>query len=738
MRLVKAIETPGTNTAATTSALLIAQQVAGKAARDALFLSSFPAAHLPAAMAAGAVLSFAAVYWLSVVMVRRSPATLLPILLAVSALGYALEWLLSYSAPSATALAVYFHTALFGPVLLSTFWSMINERFDPHAAKAAVARIAGGGTLGGVLGGVAVWRASTMVKPVEVLLLLGTLNLLALAGAIVTRARKDVATSEAEAANQRSAEVISPLGTLRAEPFLRNLALLVALGTATSAILDYIFSSQAVAAFGKGQALLSFFSLFWLAVGVLSFVLQVAFGRVALEKLGLAVSIAVMPGLIILGGAFGMAVPGLVSASLLRGAEAVQRNTLFRSAYELLYTPLAEQSKRATKVLIDVGFDRLGTVIGSGIALFALWAFTHTSSSFLLGAVVALALATLPVARGLHAGYVQALQQGLQDGAAKLEEDAAQERHSTGWRHTGVPERERLIQRIEEMHPGGLTALLESNGEGVKDAAAVSAAESLAASEQLLEAVRDLLSSNLEKARLALSRLQAGGPEVACAILLLAHRDLHGDALKGLQNIAPGITGQLIDALLDPRVDFDMRRRIPRVMRKSGSQRAAEGLLLGLNDARFEVRYECGRALLVLTRDNAQIVISQEKAIEAIEREVTDEKRILNNVAGQFDDDASDNGRQSLVDGLVRDRVDRTLEHIFTILCLHLDREPLRMAFRALHHEDTKYRGTALEYLNTVLPPQIRDLVWPFLGQTTPLRSARAASDLLAELTLAG
>src|SRR6187402_504382 len=66
--------------AAVVSALMIAQQVAGKAARDALFLSSFHTAKLPVAMAGGAVLSLLAVWCLSKVMARYSPGVLSPIL----------------------------------------------------------------------------------------------------------------------------------------------------------------------------------------------------------------------------------------------------------------------------------------------------------------------------------------------------------------------------------------------------------------------------------------------------------------------------------------------------------------------------------------------------------------------------------------------------------------------------------------------------------------------------------
>ena len=408
MRLYKPLETPGANWAAGTSLALIAQQVAGKAARDALFLSSFHASSLPLVMAAAAALSLAAVAWLSRAMSRRSPAAILPLLLGLSACAFGAEWSLADAFPRTVAVLVYLHTALFGPTVTTTFWSLVNERFDPHAAKRAVARIASGGTLGGVLGGLAAWRASTLMALPTLLLLLASLNVAGVVGSLLTTARRGkLHRAPAPAPAEAETEVVSPFAELARAPFLRNLAILVAVGAATSTLLDYVFSAQAVAAYGKGTPLLSFFSLFWLAVSVLSFLLQTTLGRVALERLGLAVSIAVLPGIIIMGGAVGLAVPGLFSAALLRGAEAVQRNTVFRSAYELLYTPLSAARKRSTKAVIDVGFDRLGTVLGSGVAIASIHLFAPHTVTILLGAVVVLALLTLPLVRQLHVGYLQ-------------------------------------------------------------------------------------------------------------------------------------------------------------------------------------------------------------------------------------------------------------------------------------------------------------------------------------------
>jgi hypothetical protein len=157
-------------------------------------------------------------------------------------------------------------------------------------------------------------------------------------------------------------------------------------------------------------------------------------------------------------------------------------------------------------------------------------------------------------------------------------------------------------------------------------------------------------------------------------------------------------------------------------------------LLLGLADERFEVRYECGLALLRLSDGHPELDISREKVSNAIRAELERGKRISEGASAPFDDDPNDDDYGSLVDGLVRERVSRGLEHVFTLLALHFEREPLRMAFRALYHDDMTYRGTALEYLDTVLPAEIHEILWPHLGTVAPLPTARAPHELLAEL----
>jgi hypothetical protein len=76
-----------------------------------------------------------------------------------------------------------------------------------------------------------------------------------------------------------------------------------------------------------------------------------------------------------------------------------------------------------------------------------------------------------------------------------------------------------------------------------------------------------------------------------------------------------------------------------------------------------------------------------------------------------------------------QERALASLEHVFTVLSLGLEREPLLLAYRALASAEQGIRGTALEYLETVLPPAIREAIWPYLGGAQEPRSLTRSLD---------
>ncbi|WP_437951427.1 hypothetical protein WME98_11775 [Sorangium sp. So ce296] len=771
--------------AALASGAMIAQQVAGRATRDALFLSAFGAADVPKVMAAGAVLSFAAVLLLSRALLQLSPARVVPATCAASSVLLGLEWALALRAPGAAALVFYLHVAVFGATLISAFWSLVNERFDPHTARRSMGRIAGGGTLGGVIGGAFAWRAGHLVDaPTMLLALAGLSGLAALAtyllGAGLPGATAAGAEGHAEhhagaAASGSSAAsaAASPSGlrALRESPHLRDLALLVGLGAVSGALFDVALSAEAAHAMRDRNELLSFFALFHLSVSLLSFLVQSLAATFSLDRLGLAATIGILPAAVLTSSLSIVVAPRLWSASIVRATEAVLRNSLFRSGYELLYTPLPPDQKRSIKTLIDVGFDRIGTAAGSGLAMVLLALAPDASLPLLIGLGTAAAGVTLLFTPRLHRGYVAALEGSLRSGAVSLDPanvvDATTRRTLSGT--VDALSRDKVLAELAALRRG--TAARADAGRAHGDGERISfagppisarppvsagapgdgprapagerktaegplsarSASAALSSDPVLAAVADLRSGEPERIRRALAALaREPDPALVPHLLPLLERDgLISEAIRALRAVAPRATGQLLDALLDPAVSLAVRRRIPRVLQACPTQRAADGLMLGLADERFEVRYQSGVALARLLQQRAPIHLRRDDVIAAATREIEIDRRVWD----AQPPNASPPAEAPLSARLLVERTSRSLEHVFRVLSLCLEREPLEIAYRALHADDAHLRGTALEYLENVLPAPIRESLWPYLGArpTAPAEPLTAAEPRAGE-----
>ena len=83
-------------------------------------------------------------------------------------------------------------------------------------------------------------------------------------------------------------------------PYLRDLALIVALGAATEALLDFVLTARRRDHF-PGPALMSFFALFHTGIGWLALAVQMTLARPALGRLGLAGTVAIRPATVALG-----------------------------------------------------------------------------------------------------------------------------------------------------------------------------------------------------------------------------------------------------------------------------------------------------------------------------------------------------------------------------------------------------------------------------------------------------
>jgi len=705
-----------TTIAVAAAAVTIAFQLAGKATRDALFLSTFSIAALPRMLIAAALVSAALTVLLTRLMARTGPGRLMPPLFALSGALLLGEWWLTGMAPAAAAVLVYLHFAGLGALLVSGFWALVNERFDPRTARGAIRRVTTGASLGALLGGILSERIGASLDVAAMLPVLASLHFVA--AWLATRLRLPRGSTASPAAAHHSEGDRTAPEILAASPYLRGLALLVILTAAAEGLLDYVFKAGATGAVPDGPTLLRLFAAFYTGTAVLSIVVQLLLLRPLLSRLGIARSAALLPAGVTVGAAGCVVFPGLGSVIAVRAVEVVLRSSAFRAAYEMLFTPVTPREKRATKLLLDVGAARVGDITG-GLLVQAALVTGLAAAAPLLGATILLSLGALLVARRLHLGYVGALERNLQERAGDLARSADLDAQSV-------------------LHTFGAFDLSALRATPSDDSAARPAVPPLPATPGPAPAdpgahrLAALASLDAARVRAALAEGPITPELVESVIGLVAWDEVAPVAIAALHSVAREETNRLVAHLLDPDEDFAVRRRIVLVLAGVPSREAFEGLVQALGDRRFEVRYRAGRALSRLAVEMPDLAVERERIIAAILREVAVGRSVWESrrLIDQSDDDGS-----PMEWDLVRDRATRSLEHVFSLLSLILPRETLRLAFQGLHTGDRHLRGTALEYLETVLPEPVREKLWPFLEvHGRPAESGRSPERVVQDL----
>jgi len=688
---VLAAERRATHLAMTAAALALAHHVAARSLREGLFLSTFPVSELPKAMLGAALFAIPMALLVAHWMTRFGPGRLTPILFLLSACASVAEWWLLPSLPRGIAIAVYLHVSIGGALLVSAFWSIVNERFDPHTLKAIVGRIGGFCTLGGLAGGLMMERVAHALSARTSLLLLGLIALVA--SLFMQRlGRTLVPAKHAEEGEGLKAKE-------RLTGYLRTLALLVACTAAVSAFGDFALKQAAAARFTNLESLVRFFAVFYTGAALASFLIQVLISRHLLDAIGVGRTLAVPPLFSIVLGSLSLLAPSLVTIGAMRGSDLALGPSLYRTAFEPLFTPVAAASKRRSKALIDVVFDKGGETLASLSILALLSAaplLLPRAPSALL--VLSSALAVLLSLRA-HRGYVIELEASLRAGTSNDLPDADDARRLLTLGTTMDFNREQMIAQIAHLRQA------KTEPREPPPAALPVANEPV---EQLVSALRVLLGRDVNAIRALLSGAPLDPRLAAFVIPHLGHQVLAKPAVEALRAMGPAAFGVLSEAMHSPSLPTVVRRRIPHVLRSARGDRVVRSLFGALSCSALEVRYRAALALSEVIRDEHEHELEPAQVYALV----------LNEVA--------------------RGPLDRAaIDHVFALLALTLHRGSLELARQGVLSDDRKLRGTALEYLESLLPEAVRTPVVAALAEHAGPRDVaqrQSNIDLLSEL----
>lgn len=336
--------------------LLTSTQHLLRPARNAFFLSTAGAENLPWVYIATAVVSAITtiVYGrLSTVASyrRQSAATF-----GVVIFSLILFWRVLQQPTGWLAGAFYVWMNVFSLLLISQFFLLSSDLFDPRQAKRVFGIIGAGGLAGGVVGSAAAGLIAAPIGSVN-LLLLGA-GLLSVCIAMSLRVIR--LTGPTKPARPRPGTAVrrerlaAGLRSLRRLPHLSRIAQLIFVTVLVSTLVDWMFSSLVESAIPAREAQTQFFGRTFAVFNGLALVFQIAATTTVLRVFGLAGALAILPASMGLGAAGILILPGLIMATAAKGFDMTFRNSLDQSARELLYLPVPTALKRRAKPFVDV------------------------------------------------------------------------------------------------------------------------------------------------------------------------------------------------------------------------------------------------------------------------------------------------------------------------------------------------------------------------------------------------
>ena len=270
-------------------------------------------------------------------------------------------------------------TSVFNLFVVSVFWSFMTDLYRPAQSQRLFGLVAVGGTLGAILGSTITSALVPLLGPVNLLLVSALLL------EIAARAARALDGQEASLAQGARLEasataggddqvigggVLDGIRHVIRSPYLLGIAALMLLFTIASTFLYFQQAAIVARVFeGNPQARTRLFASLDLAVNVLTLATQVFLTGRLLRWLGVAVSLAFLPLMTLIGfGLLGLA-PALTVLVVFQVLRRAGNFAIQRPAREVLYTVLPRTDKYKAKNFNDTFVYRAGDQLGA-------WSYT--------------------------------------------------------------------------------------------------------------------------------------------------------------------------------------------------------------------------------------------------------------------------------------------------------------------------------------------------------------------------
>ena len=188
------------------------------------------------------------------------------------------------------------------------------------------------------------------------------------------------------------------------------------------------------------------------------------------------------------------------------------------------------------------------------------------------------------------------------------------------------------------------------------------------------------------------------------------------DAIDALAGFGDAIVGTVRDFLVDPLVPREIRRELPELLVRIGTANARFVLMENLTERDTKIRFRIIRALNRLAQPGPMRV--DVKLVDLVlHAEILGLYR-SHQVLGAVERYA---GAPEFVEPALRDAIEHETERIFRLLQVRHPGIDMHSAYVGLRSGNLVVHDNALEFVETVVSPQLRELLVPLLDRDVPL-----------------
>jgi AAA family ATP:ADP antiporter len=300
-------------------------------------------------------------------------------------------------------------TSVFNLFVVSIFWSLMADLFQPAQAKRLFGFVAIGGTVGAVAGSSITAFLAVKVGPTNLLLISATI--LGLAMFAANRLTSAISQSRVDDDPLRppTAQIEQPIGgkifdgirMVFTSSYLLGIVGYMLLYTITATILYFQQAEIVEATFSDRVARTVFFARIDLVVNTLTAITQIFLTGRIVRRIGVALALATLPLVCVIGfAALGVA-PTLIAIAVFQVLRRWSNYAIARPCREMLYTVIPRSAKYKAKNFIDTFVYRFGDQVGA-------WSYAGLGALGLGAAaisLVAVPLAAAWIVIGLWLGH---------------------------------------------------------------------------------------------------------------------------------------------------------------------------------------------------------------------------------------------------------------------------------------------------------------------------------------------